>query len=70
MQQSYVNEEDIIRLSVPVFLRITEYAKDYKNLTDDDLHFMAERLIELCKHGYTVTMNNFSGVIPHDKQPV
>ena len=70
MKESYFNEEDIIRLSVPVFLRITEYARESANLTDDDLHFMTERLVELCKHGHTVTMNNFSGIIPHDKMPV
>lgn len=69
MKESYLKEEDVIRVSVPLFIRLLEYVKWQKDITDTDIHFMAENLITLCERGYAMGMAHFTSIIPEDKIP-
>jgi len=69
MKESYLNEEDVIRLSVPLFIRLLEYVKWQKDITDTEIHEMAERLIVLCERGYAMGMAHFTSIVPPDKVP-
>lgn len=40
------SEEQVIRLTVPLFLRLLEWAKEDAT-TDVDLHFLTEKLVDL-----------------------
>jgi hypothetical protein len=60
------NPTDIIKLDVPLFIRLLEYSKeDAKN--DMDLHKVTEKCIELGKDGKTLTMSNYSKIVSNDK---
>ena len=69
MKESYLNEQDIIRLSVPLFIRLLEYVKWQEDITDTDIHDMAEKLIQLCESGYAMGIAHFTSIIPLDKTP-
>ncbi len=57
------NPEDVIRMDVPLFIRIMEYAREDAN-TDMDLHGVAERAIELSASGQVLDMSAYSDLIP------
>jgi len=60
------NPTDIIKLDVPLFIRLLEYSKeDAKN--DMDLHKVTEKCIELGKDGKALTMSNYSKIVSDDK---
>ena len=60
------NPEDVIMMDVPLLIRILEYAREDAK-TDMDLHFVAENLIELCKKGVTLTMDDYDTIITPDE---
>lgn len=60
------NPEDVIMMDVPLLIRILEYAREDAK-TDMDLHFVAENLIELCKKGKTLTMDDYDTIITPDE---
>jgi len=64
MSNSTNTEERFLMLSVPLLLRLFEYVRE-ETLSDEDLHFMAERMQELALDGVKMTMNQYSGIIPH-----
>ena len=57
------NPEDTVKMDIPLIIRIMEYAREDAK-TDMDLHFVAEKLIELSKTGKTLTMSDYDSIIP------
>ena len=57
------NTEDVLRLNVPLFLRLLEYSRE-SGTSDVDLHWITERAIDLSRHGYTLTMAHYSKIVP------
>lgn len=52
---------DIVRLDVPVFIRLLELARE--EIKDDaDIHDVAEAVIKMSAHG-PVTMNNYNDIV-------
>lgn len=55
-------EEDVVKLNVPLLVRLMEYSREDAK-TDADLHFVVERLVELSENGETLTMKNYADVV-------
>lgn len=56
------NEEDVIRVDVPLMIRLLEYAReDAKN--DLDLHKVAKKLIELSEEGEVLSMDHYDKIV-------
>lgn len=56
------NEEDVIRVDVPLMIRLLEYAReDAKN--DVDLHKVAKKLIELSEEGEVLSMDHYDKIV-------
>lgn len=66
-QFGYENEEDVIKLNVPIMLRILEWAREDAQ-KDCDLHIIVERLIELSEEGDTLTMDDYPEVVYQDTE--
>ncbi len=60
--ESIENEPDAVKLDVPLLIRLLEYAKEDAK-TDMDLHNVAEKLIEMSKHGDTLTMDEYDAIV-------
>ena len=57
-----MNPKDIIKLDVPLFIRLLEYARE--DAKDDmDLHRVAENVIELAKYGETLGMIDYLNIL-------
>jgi hypothetical protein len=57
-----MNPKDIIKLDVPLFIRLLEYARE--DAKDDmDLHSVAENIIDLSKTGITLGMIDYNTII-------
>lgn len=56
------NEEDVIKLNVPLLIRLLEWAREEAN-KDCDLHKVAERLIELSEYGDVLNMEYYADII-------
>jgi hypothetical protein len=53
-----------VLVSVPLLLRLFEYVRE-EPTSDEDLHFMAERMTELAwGDGVKLTMNEYDSIIP------
>jgi hypothetical protein len=61
--EKFQQEWECCRLSIPLLLRLFEYIREEKT-TDEDLHFMLERISEMCEGGVRLTMNHYSSIIP------
>jgi hypothetical protein len=59
------NEEDVIKVNVPLMIRLLEYSREDAK-SDVDLHFVVEKLIELSEHGECLTMEHYSKIVPHE----
>lgn len=57
-----VNAQDIIKLDVPLFIRLLEYAREDAK-TDMDLHDVAEKLITMCSTGDVVNMDRYNDIV-------
>jgi hypothetical protein len=66
MKTDYEKEVLALRLSVPLFLRLFEYAKE-ESPSDVDLHWITERLIDLSDNGYTLTMAHYNKIVPSER---
>jgi hypothetical protein len=66
MHKDWVYELRFCKLSLPLIIRLFEYIRE-TNLTDEDLHFMAERISELGWDGVNLTMNQYQSIIPPEK---
>jgi len=60
------NPEDVIKMDVPLLIRILEYAREDAK-TDMDLHFVAENLIELSKEGRILNMDDYIAIVAPDE---
>jgi len=71
MHESLKTEHRYSLISVPLLLRLFEFIHEEKNLTDEDLHFMAEQIGELTLDGVRMNMNQYKSIIPEikPKQP-
>ena len=57
-----MNPKDIVKLNVPLLLRLLEYARE--DAKDDmDLHRVAENNIDLSKTGITLGMIDYNTII-------
>ena len=63
MKEKFVTEAECCRLSVPLLLRIFEFIRE-ETTSDEDLHFMLERITEMCEGGVRLTMNHYESIIP------
>ena len=66
MHELYKTEQRFAMLSIPLLLRLFEYIRE-EPTSDEDLHFMAERIQELGWDGLRLTMNQYSSIIPQEK---
>ena len=57
-----MNPKDIIKLDVPLFIRLLEYAREDAQ-TDMDLHDVTENIISLSASGKTLSMDDYSTII-------
>jgi hypothetical protein len=56
------NPKDVIKLDVPLLIRMLEYAREDAK-TDMDLHDVAENLISLSANGQTLDMNHYNKIV-------
>lgn len=57
------NEPDVIRVDVPLLIRLLEYAREDAK-TDMDLHFFTENLIKKSTEGRVLTMADYDSLLP------
>lgn len=63
MHELYKTEQRFAMLSIPLLLRLFEYIRE-EPTSDEDLHFMAERIHELASDLVKMTMNQYQSIIP------
>jgi hypothetical protein len=63
MHELYKTEQRFAMLSIPLLLRLFEYIRE-EATTDEDLHFMAERIHELASDLVKMSMNQYKSIIP------
>jgi hypothetical protein len=57
-----MNPKDTIKLNVPLFIRLLEYARE--DAKDDmDLHDITENIISLSTSGKTLTMDDYDVIL-------
>lgn len=65
MTTTTTNEEDVVKLNIPLLIRLFEFAReDAKN--DQDLHWVAERLIQHSTEGKTLTMQDYKALTEYN----
>jgi len=57
-----MNPKDTIKVDVPLFIRLLEYAREDAK-TDMDLHDVAENIIRLSETGKTLSMNDYDVIV-------
>jgi hypothetical protein len=62
MQEVAADEQDIICLDVPLFIRTLEYVREEVK-SDDDLHRVAEKFVKQGHSGTRLTMNDGPGLL-------
>ena len=60
--RQYMNDNDTIQVDVPLMIRLLEYAREDAK-SDVDLHFLAERLVELSEFGDILDMANYEDIV-------
>ena len=65
---SQFNPSDIVKMDVPLLIRIMEFAREDAK-TDMDLHDVAEKLTALCKRGNTLTMRDYDKIVGQEEKP-
>jgi hypothetical protein len=62
-----MNPKDTIKVDVPLFIRLLEYAREDAK-SDMDLHKIAENIIELSATGETLGMQEYQMIVgDHDE---
>ena len=56
------NPQDIIKMDVPLFIRMLEYAKEDAK-TDMDLHNVTEKLIQMSANSEAVSMDQYDAIV-------
>ena len=59
------NEEDIIKVNVPLMIRLLEYARENAK-GDIDLHLIVERMIDLGEEGEALEMDDYAEIVPDE----
>jgi hypothetical protein len=57
-----MNPQDTIKVDVPLFIRLLEYAREDAK-TDMDLHSVAENIIRLSETGRTLSMGDYDAIV-------
>lgn len=57
-----MSEELVLRLNVPLMLRLLEYAREDAN-SDLDLHFLVENLVKLNNDNSYLAMKNYDHIV-------
>jgi hypothetical protein len=65
-RQSEENPKDVVKMDVPLLIRMLEYAREDVK-TDMDLHKVAENLILLSQKGRILDMTDYDSIISHDE---
>jgi|TARA_R110000782_G_scaffold130508_1_gene222181 hypothetical protein len=60
------NPKDIVKLDVPLFIRILEYAREDAK-TDVDLHELTDNIIEMSSEGRTLSMSDYEYILPSNE---
>ena len=60
----FENEADVIKLNVPLLIRLLEWAREDAS-KDCDLHEVAERLIELSSYGDVLDMEYYDDIVDY-----
>jgi hypothetical protein len=58
------NPQDVIKVDIPLFLRLLEYAREDAK-TDMDLHTMTDKLTKVCSDGTVAGMEHYEHVTKH-----
>jgi hypothetical protein len=66
MKEKFHTEAECCGLSIPLLLRLFEFVRE-EPTSDEDLHFMAERISEMCDDGVRLTMNHYESIIPPEE---
>ena len=61
------NEEDVIKVDVPLLIRLLEWAREDAQ-KDCDLHIIAEKLIELSEDGDVLEMKDYPEIIQYKQE--
>lgn len=56
------NPEDCVCMNVPLIMRVLEFAKE-SNLSDEDLHKLVQKAVELCANGCCLSMDNYDELV-------
>lgn len=64
LPKSKENEEDVIKVNVPLMIRLLEWAREDAS-RDVELHVITERLIELSEDDDTLTMSVYPEIIEY-----
>lgn len=63
MEQHKINPQDVIKLDVPLLIRLLEYAREDAK-TDMDLHNLTENLIAMSSEaGRTLNMHDYDTLV-------
>jgi hypothetical protein len=62
MDYDFYNEEDVIKLNVPLMIRLLEWAREDAS-KDIELHTITEKLIELCEDGDVLGMTDYETIV-------
>jgi len=57
-----MSDELVLRLNVPLMLRLLEYAREDAN-SDLDLHFLVENLVKLNNDNSYLAMKNYPDIV-------
>jgi len=60
--ESVENEQDVVKLDIPLLIRLLEYAREDAQ-TDMDLHDITERLIKLSSTGNVLSMHEYNKIV-------
>ena len=61
------NPPDIIKLDVPLFIRLLEYAREDAK-SDMDLHELTDNIIEMSSEGRVLSMDDYEFVLPTNEE--
>ena len=61
------NPKDVVKLDVPLFIRLLEYAREDAK-TDMDLHSVTEKIIAMSQSGETLTMDQYESIVAGNQE--
>jgi hypothetical protein len=60
--QPHYNPTDVIKVDVPLFIRLLEFAREDAK-TDLDLHVATENILSMSEEGKTLTMDDYDAIV-------